>query len=515
MFFASCENESDPKSDACDIVLFSVNGRTWNISGTDITYSFPADSTEGLRTPTINVSPGATVNPPSGQAQNFFVKDGVKYTITAEDGVSKKDYTVKAVRTQYSTCEILSFVVNDVEWEIINDSLITHKYLENTQENMFTPSIILSPGATVDPPSNRAQNFFSEDGVTYTVTSEDKATTKTYIAKAKKVYSSCEILSFSAGGAEWNIDDTFITCTFSIASPQLYTPVITLSPGAKINPPASMPQNFFTEQGVTYTVTSEDEISTKTYTVKAILQISGVTGSCTWSISSDKSTLTISGNGTMSDYDGENPKPWEQYKNNITTIIVDEGVTHIGKNAFRGAPEFDEYINLTSATISNSVKTVGYAAFAYCDKLISVTIGNSVETIDEFVFYACHSLVSVTVPNSVKTIGKAAFDYCYGLTSVEIGNSVTYIGEYAFFECSRLTSVTIPSSVTTIAGQAFGLCTGLLEVTNLSPTPQNIVDAHVFNNVGTGNITLRVPPESVSLYQEAAEWKEFGHIINI
>ena len=94
--------------------------------------------------------------------------------------------------------------------------------------------------------------------------------------------------------------------------------------------------------------------------------------------------------------------------------------------------------SITHIEISDSVTTIGDAAFSGCDSLTSVTIGNSVTTIGEYAFYDCDSLTSVTIPNSVTTIGN-----------------------YAFYHCDNLTSITIPDSVTTIGGNAFWMCISL------------------------------------------------------
>ena len=142
--------------------------------------------------------------------------------------------------------------------------------------------------------------------------------------------------------------------------------------------------------------------------------------------------LTISGYGEMAD---DAFKRWK-----LNTVIINEGVTTIGQDAFRG-----------------------------CSRLTSVTIPSSVTTIGEGAFYDCSGLTSVTIPSSVTTIGKDAFLGCFGLTSVTIPSSVTSIGEGAFYGCSGLTSVTIPSSVTTIGQGAFYGCTGLSSVTIYAP----------------------------------------------
>ena len=69
---------------------------------------------------------------------------------------------------------------------------------------------------------------------------------------------------------------------------------------------------------------------------------SGVTGDCTWSL--DGTVLTISGNGEMGDCDiGSSP-----YGNLITNVIIEDGVTNIGRYAFA------DCASLTSITIPDA-----------------------------------------------------------------------------------------------------------------------------------------------------------------
>jgi hypothetical protein len=247
----------------------------------------------------------------------------------------------------------------------------------------------------------------------------------------------CEIVSFTVNGDEWNISGTNITHAYPAETAETsLTPAITLSAEATINPPANAAQNFFTEQGVTYTVTAEDGVAKKTYTVKAIVQAIdfGITGSCIWALTGEAGnyTLIISGNGATGDY-GYGESPWYQYRDDIKTAVIQDGVTTIGDKAFYNCS------GLTSVTIPNSVTTIGDEAYRSCRDLTSVTIPNSVTTISEMAFLDCHSLTDVTIGNSVTTIGDQAFYGCDGLTDITIPNSVTTIGDQAFYGCDGLT----------------------------------------------------------------------------
>ena len=194
-----------------------------------------------------------------------------------------------------------------------------------------------------------------------------------------------------------------------------------------------------------------------------MLAMADANGSCgtnvTYTFVSSTGTLTIQGSGAMRDYSSSSSAPWYSYKNDIKTVIIEDGVTSIGSHAFSGCS------SLTSVTIPNSVTSIGSYAFWDCSGLTSVTIPNSVTSIGEGAFDDCSGLTSVIIPNSVTSIGGWAFCGCSGLTSVIIGNSVTSIGERAFYNCSGLTSVTIGNSVTSIGVLAFYGCSGLTSIT--------------------------------------------------
>ena len=161
----------------------------------------------------------------------------------------------------------------------------------------------------------------------------------------------------------------------------------------------------------------------------------------------------------MPSYVVEDDVPWYNYQGNIEKVVIKDGVTSIGKNAFSYC------LSLTSITIPNSVTSIGERAFENCSSLTSLTIPNSVTSIGDCAFYLCRSLTSVTIPNSVTSIGNYAFSECSSLTSVTIPNSVTSIGHEAFENCSSLTSLTIPNSVTSIGNYAFRYCSGLTSIT--------------------------------------------------
>ncbi len=122
---------------------------------------------------------------------------------------------------------------------------------------------------------------------------------------------------------------------------------------------------------------------------------------------------------------------------------------------------FSDCGEITSVTIPDSVRNIGWYAFDGCTNLTSVKIGKGVTTIGNFGFGGCWNLKSVTIPDSVTCIEFLAFAGCSGLTSMKIGNGVTDMGDQVFLGCSSLTSLTIPDSMVNIGSNAFENCSSL------------------------------------------------------
>lgn len=136
--------------------------------------------------------------------------------------------------------------------------------------------------------------------------------------------------------------------------------------------------------------------------------------SVTWSLDGS-GMLYISGTGPMADYSG-GTQPWWNDRERISDIIIADGVTRIGSQAFNTC------IGISSMTIPKSVKSIGTAAFAGCVILESVDLG-SVESIGDSAFATCFRLESVTIPSSVTKIGSGAFAACDNLEHLFVDNS--------------------------------------------------------------------------------------------
>ena len=92
----------------------------------------------------------------------------------------------------------------------------------------------------------------------------------------------------------------------------------------------------------------------------------------------DNGTLTISGTGAMQDWgwggNGELP-PWKNIKDNITNIIIEDGIT-----------------------------TIGFYAFIDCTNAVSVNIGKDVSEIKIDAFWNCPALMKIHCNNSTPPV---------------------------------------------------------------------------------------------------------------
>lgn len=169
-------------------------------------------------------------------------------------------------------------------------------------------------------------------------------------------------------------------------------------------------------------------------------------GTMHWSISAD-GVLTISGTGDMPD----NDSPWSTYNSEIVNIVVNEGITRIGDNAFN-----DLYL-VETVSLPDSITELGASCFRGCEKLFAVEIPEGVRAIKDGTFMYCRNLTEVELSEGIITIGNSAFYMCSSLVEINIPDGVTTIDVCAF-ESAGLERVFLPASLERIGDNAFYQC---------------------------------------------------------
>ncbi len=108
--------------------------------------------------------------------------------------------------------------------------------------------------------------------------------------------------------------------------------------------------------------------------------------------------LTFSGKGKVVNVETDNPdsNPWQQYKDSVTKIVFNDGITGMDYGIFRG------YQNLREIDFGNTVVFLGDGAFG-----------------------DCVSLEEVALPDNVTYYGAGVFDGCTNLTTISIGATPT------------------------------------------------------------------------------------------
>lgn len=220
----------------------------------------------------------------------------------------------------------------------------------------------------------------------------------------------------------------------------------------------------------------------------------------TWTLRLD-GTLTISGTGTMQDYeyttddngDRHTTAPWYAYS--PTKLVIEDGVTYIGHYAFLGC-------GLTgSVTIPETVTGLGWESFGLCGGLTDVTIPASLTKIRYGTFNGCTGLTSVVIPEGVPMIDGIAFAGCTGLTSIVIPESVTKIEWGAFRDCSNLKDVYYVGSQrqweqVQIAEYNEPLLNAAIHFNSVGPCPELTLDReYITLSVGAEPVQLQPFPE--------------------
>lgn len=178
----------------------------------------------------------------------------------------------------------------------------------------------------------------------------------------------------------------------------------------------------------------------------------------------------------------------------LTTLVIPNTVTKIGKNAFKES-------GLTQITLPESLTTIEASAF-YKTKLETITIPKNVTKIPTDCFYQCENLTRAMFPNTLTTIDARAFRGCSNLANIDIPTSLETIGIGAFGDCKNLkltNQFRFPNSMKEIGEAAFENCTQL--GINQLIFPGNMENANIggFKNCDVTHVIVEEGAKTVTL----------------
>ena len=178
----------------------------------------------------------------------------------------------------------------------------------------------------------------------------------------------------------------------------------------------------------------------------------------------------------------------EDVREKITSIIIPEGVTEIGKSAFYGL------VSLEHIVIPSTLKSIGKVAFKGCTSLkrISIPEGTS---IGKGAFWECDNLrddLGFTVINGIlvgfKNAKKSYFGKSVARIELGITEGVTAIADNVFIGDDTIISIKLPESLQSIGVSAFEDTTSLTAI----ELPQNVkvVKEKAFYGSGVSSVKL-------------------------
>lgn len=264
--------------------------------------------------------------------------------------------------------------------------------------------------------------------------------------------------------------------------------------------------------------------------VQSDLIAKGTCGSLVWELDSE-GVFTLSGTGTTGNFRWDNTgihTPWADVAQKILTIVINDGVTELGENAFGTCaatsislpatlkvigrfalpgglqelqiPNGVESIDLSSGLAIQTIDipaSVKELSLWNCNDLRRITVaqGNSVfKSVDDVLFNKAGTVLicypslkkeaSYTIPEGVERIQTLAFTNCKYLKEVVFPDTLRVLESFAFNSCNSIESFFIPAGVTTMANRALSANAKSISVSNENMN-FSAVDGVLFNKAGT------------------------------
>lgn len=239
------------------------------------------------------------------------------------------------------------------------------------------------------------------------------------------------------------------------------------------------------------------------------------------------------------DYKIVNIPPWQYYKDDITSVVLDDELTNIGDYSFSGCKK------LLSVILPPKTERIGERAFRDCENLSSINLPQSVKYIADGAFDNCFDLLSINIPKNIESISDFVFCNCPNIEYIDVDNDnshysaengvlfnkdktilITYpkgkketeyvipdsVIEIKSLNCENLISITIPSKIIELDCNFLWSNENLKHIYLNGLVPPKIKSDYCLNNVNKDACVIHIPFGSEELYANADFWKEFKNI---
>lgn len=175
----------------------------------------------------------------------------------------------------------------------------------------------------------------------------------------------------------------------------------------------------------------------------------------------------------------------------LTEITIPEGIVFIESNAFRECADlktvywnatnyarqddqenedsYEDFIdkyeggvfersNVETLIFGNGANIVPAGLCTDIKTLSTVSLSDSIDTIEYGAFAGCTGLLEINIPKGVRTIGLFAFRQAENIYSITFEEGLTEIEDYAFLLCRDIREVVLPDSLKKMSN-AFAECT--------------------------------------------------------
>lgn len=207
------------------------------------------------------------------------------------------------------------------------------------------------------------------------------------------------------------------------------------------------------------------------------------------------------------------------YNRGITSMTIPAGVTRIESGTFNGCLGLEKIDGL-----GENITYFGYRAFKSCNSLDgSIKVPDEMTEIPYELFYNCRQLDSIVLPAHIKSVGSKAFWDCKSwegdLSSLELSSvgewafagcellsglpsfsdEITQIPESAFYNCASLSGeLALPGNVKSIGTNAFSGCTGITGL-SMEEGVETIGNQAFSGCEGLSHTTIYVPQSVTSV----------------